>query len=148
MTEPDAIEAISAAFTTGWPALQPSVPFALENELGSIASIPPTDATSFALLTITMTTSMQLTSGEVGARFVGRNGWIQVKLWTPAGDRSAAARALAKSASDLLEMQNIPGPDPADETIDTQTASTMTVGNDGRWYMLLVRVPFTFFEMK
>ena len=94
------------------------------------------------------TTSDQLTSGETGARLVGRNGWIQVKLWTPAATRTARANQLVGFVQTILEMKNIAGPNPADETIDTRAASTQEAGNDGRWYMLLVRVPFTFYETK
>lgn len=149
MTEPQACEAITKAFVT-WAAAQssPGLSYAVENELGALPTIPPATSSRFALLTITPTTSDQLTSGEVGARFVGRNGWIQIKLWVPSGERTAGIGALESSARTAMEMQNIIGPVATDETIDTRAGYVQTVGNDGRWYMQVLRIPYTFFETK
>lgn len=138
---------MSLAFTTGWPLAAPTVPFAIENEAGALPTIPPATATSFAFLTIVPTTSDQLTSGEPGSRLVGRNGWIQVKLWTPAGDRTDDMDALVEAVKSIFEMVNLAGPS-GGETVDTRASSTDTIGTDGRWYMRLVRTPYTMFETK
>jgi hypothetical protein len=142
VTEAQAIELIAATFADGWTAGRPEVPFAIENEPAAMPS-----SGSFALLTIVPTTSDQATSGEVGTRLVARNGWIQVKLWTPAGGGIAGAHTLVQVVREIFEMQNLVGPD-GGESIDTRVTSTMPLGTDGRWFMLLARTPFTFFETK
>lgn len=133
--------AIATAFVTGWSAAAPDVPFALRNE-----ALPSSD--TFALLTVTMTTGGQLTSGGVGERFVGRNGWIVVKLWTPTNQGTARMDALIELVKGVFEMKNIPGPVASDEAIDTGVTTPQDGGEDGRWFMMLARTPFVVYETK
>jgi hypothetical protein len=144
VTEAQAIELISRTFVAGWKAARPDVPFAIENEPGEL---PSAGAVNFAYLTVVPTTNESLTSGEAGTRLVGRNGWIQVKLWVPAGDRTAGAYALAEVVRRIFELRNLIGPG-GGESLDTRASSTQPIGTDGRWFMLLVRTPFTYFETK
>lgn len=148
MTPEQADEAITRAFTTQWPVLQPAVPLVTPNEIGELPTDPPATATRFAALEIISTPGEQLTMGGPGSRLVGRNGWIQVKLWVPSGERTEGMHALYASVREIFEMTNIAGPDPTDETIDTGTSYDQPGGNDGRWCLTLVRTPFTYYETK
>lgn len=148
MTEPEALEAIAKTFVARWPVVAPGVPFAVENKTGTLPTIPPATADQFAQLQVVMTTSDQLTSGEVGARLMGRNGWIQVKLWSPGGEGTGRSDALAEAARQVFEATDIFGPTLGDEPVNTMTTSTQPGGTDGRWFVRLSRTPFTFYETK
>jgi hypothetical protein len=78
VTEAQARELIAATFAAAWPVATDGVPFSLDNEA------EPTSDT-FASCTVTMTTSTTTTQGARGTRRERTNGWIQVKIWTPAG---------------------------------------------------------------
>ena len=140
MTEAEAKRVIAAAFIAGWTAKAPDVPFSIENEGAPSGEV-------FALLTITMTTGQQLTMGPPTERFVGRNGWIVVKLWGPTNEGTTRLDLLSEVVRDIFEMKFLAGPT-GDEAIDTDVTSTQSGGNDGRWLMQLARTPFTVYETK
>lgn len=142
MTEAQANEVITAAFVTGWPAASGNVPFVTDN---FAITLPASGF--FAALTITPTTTAQLTSGEADTRLVDRSGWITVKLWGPAGAGTAGTDALVEAVRGLFEMKNLARVGDS-ETIDTGTTTKTPIGTDGRWYMVLARTPFTFYETK
>lgn len=150
MTEAQAIQAISKVFASGWTIAQPTVPFAIENEFGgALPTIPPATADRFAFMRVVTTTSNQATAGGVGERLVERNGWIRVKFWVPAGERTDGVWVLIEAAKGILEMKDIAGPPGDDETIDTFTGSVSdTDDGDGRWFTKLLSVPYTFYETK
>ncbi len=137
MTEAQAIELIEATFATGWAAAQPTVPFALEND-----PLPTSDA--FVQLTTTFTTSNDTTQGALGTKRVQCNGWIVVKMWTPAGAGRALAAQLADSVRGIFEVVPLPSPVPGEESLLTQPGSTVTIGTDGRWFMQMRRIPMWF----
>jgi len=150
VTEAQMRELVSATFATGWRAARPDVGFALDNET---AELPPVGADSFALLTIMLTGARQMTTGGRGIRRVQRAGWLQVKLWTPANTGAAGAAGLAGTVLNLLEMVDMPSPITGDEPVNTQAEMASpgrhaAGGEDGRWYMTLVRIPFTYAETK
>lgn len=132
-------ELVSSTFAAAWATAAPGVPLVLENE-----GIPSGDIQ--ALLTIELTTSQQMTHGTRGARRTQRNGWIQVKLWSPANAGVAGAAALGDAVREILEMVSLPSPIAGDEPVTTQAANSGPSGTDGRWYMTLVRIPFWFVE--
>lgn len=134
-------EVVSAAFKTAWEAAQPSVPLVLENE-----ALPSSD--TFVLMTIAMTSAAQTTHGRVGTRRVRRDGWIQVKLWSPANAGAAGMAGLCDTVRGILEMVSLPSPVAGDDPVTTLAANMGPSGADGRWYMQLVRVPFWFRELK
>lgn len=127
-------ELVSATMVTAWTAQVPGIPLVLENE-----ARPSAD--SFALLTITPTTSAQMTLGRAGIRRTRRDGWIVVKLWGPANAGSAGLAALADTVRGILEMVALPSPVVGEEPVVTFAAHTQPIGEDGRWYMSMVRVP-------
>lgn len=133
-------EAVTAAFITGWGATSP---LAIDNEPEDMPS-----SGNFAALTITTTTSQQRTQGAPGTRRVKRNAWATVKLWVPAGERTAGMAVLVQLVRSLLEMVDIASPIAGEEAITTLAASGLPVGTDGRWYIELVRVPFWYAETK
>jgi hypothetical protein len=138
MTEAQMREAVSAVFVAGWTA----TPFTLDNEAIDMGS------SSFASLTITPTTSSQMTMGARGTRRTRRDGWITVKLWVTADTGATGMAALKGAVRNLLEMISIPSPLASDEQITTLAGSDTPVGVDGRWYMELVRLPFWYSETK
>jgi len=142
MTEAQAIELISATFAAAWPAASSNVPYALDNRA---IELPPT--ASFAALTITHTTAAQLTSGAAGSRFVDRNGWITVKLWGAAGAGRYGLAQLVGAVRAIFEMVNLPAPD-GGEPLTTGASVTQEIGTDTRWFTLMVRTPFSYYETK
>jgi hypothetical protein len=152
VTELEAVEAIKAMFVAAWDAQLPGIPLALENE------IMPT-ADTFGMLTIQHTGGAQRTTGGRGIRRVERTGYLNVKLWTPAGvgtsrspDEIVAGVAprlteLSAIVRGILEMVDIDAPS-GGESITTQAAIPPVTSTDGRWAMGLVRVPFTYAETK
>jgi hypothetical protein len=147
MTEAQMRELVSATFATGWPAIAPTVPFSLESEG---AAIPPPDSEFFAYLSIQPTSSVQLTTGKRGVRKVRRNLWIQVKLWGPADQGSAAIAELSDKVADLLEMVSLTSPTAGDDPVVTQAAQSGPSGadTDGRWFMSVTRIPGWYMEVK
>lgn len=144
MTETQMRELVSAAFIAGWTAAQPEVPFALEDE-----PLPTSD--EFALLTIVPTTGGQMTQGRPGTRRVQRKIWIQVKLWSPAGAGAQRITQLGDDAQDIFELKSFPSPNAGDEPLTVQAATGIKRGGtadatDGRWTMLVVRLPATYYE--
>lgn len=147
MTEVDAHEALSARFAAQWPDAAPGVPFAIENEPGELPAIPPNEADSFALFQLVPTTSSQMTMGGPGEREIRRNGWIQIKLWTPAGARTDGMGQLAQAVRSLFEFKSIAGVDASTETIDVLDCTPQSTQNDGRWYSRVIVAPYQFFEL-
>ena len=146
MTETQMRELVSATFVAGWGAAQPLVPFALEDE-----ALPSTD--EFAVLTIVPTTGMQMTQGRAGTRRVMRRLWIQIKLWSPAGNGAARITELGDAAQNIFELQSLPSPIPGDDPLTIQAATGIkragsADATDGRWTMLLVRLPAWYSETK
>lgn len=134
-------ELVCSTFAAAWPTASGGVPFALENE-----ALPSAD--TFVQLTITPTTGAQATHGKRGNRKVTRRGWIQVKMWGPANVGSAGLAALGDVAQGILEMVSLPSPIAGDDPVTTLAANNGPAGEDGRWYMGLLRVPFWYRETK
>ena len=141
MTEPQMRELISATFAAAWAGAAAGVPLVLENE-----AMPSGD--TFAQLTITPTTSTQATHGRVGRRKVRRRGWIQVKLWGPTNAGAAGLTALGDVAQGILEMVALPSPIAGADPVTTMAANAGPSGEDGRWYMNVLRFPFWYTETK
>ena len=142
MNEAQAIELISATFVAAWPAASGNVPYALDNR--AIELVP---TQSFAALTTTHTTSEQLTSGGAGTRFVDRRGWITVKLWGSAGAGRYDIALLVDVVRAIFELKELPAPD-GGEPLTTRASVTQEIGTDTRWYMVMVRTPFSYYELK
>ena len=143
MTEAQARELISATFATAWSAAQPSVPLAIDNET---ISLP--DTGNFAALSIALTTSSQMTQGGPGTRRFRRDGWALVKLWAPAGTRTAGASDMADTVRAVLEGKSFVSPIAGDEALTTLGSNATPPSNDERWYITVVRVPFWYAETK
>jgi hypothetical protein len=98
------------------------------------------------LLVVPMTTSRATTQGAKHRRRVQRDGWIQVKAWSPANEGRAGAAALADAVRQILELVDLPSPISGDEPVTTFAGVTQTIGTDGRWYTQLVRIPFWYVD--
>jgi hypothetical protein len=151
VTEAQARELISATFAAAWPTVSGDAPFALDNEV-----LPSSD--TFALCTVMLTTSGTTTQGAPRTRRERTTGWIQVKLWTPAGvgvtrsqDDIAAgvtprATELAEAVKAIFRLKDLPAPVAGQEPLRTGSPVTLTIGTDGRWFLQLVRTPFWYVE--
>lgn len=140
MTEADAIEAISQRWASAWPGLQPTIPFTLENE-----SFDAVD--KWARVTVRMTSSRQHTIGPAPNRRFERRGNIFVQLF---GALDAGRRPLAQLASDvrtIFEAQSIAGVS-GGEPIITYAANTQDVTTDLRWFIVVMIIPFVFYETR
>jgi hypothetical protein len=143
VTEVQMRELVSATFATAWAAAEPEVPIWLENEA------QPT-APAFVALTITPTTSRQMTQGRVGTRRVMRNLWLQVRLWSALDEGSARLAALGDVAQGILEMVSLSSPSASDEPLTTLAAQAGAGGQSkiGKWYVALLRIPGWYAETK
>lgn len=131
-------ELVSATFLAGWEAARPAIPAVLEDD-----QLPAAD--TFVQLTITPTTSSQQTAGRRATRRVERQGWAVVKMWVPALSGAASVAAdLVGTVRAILELVDLPSPIAGDDSLSTAASNQQSVGTDGRWYMLLVRTPFTY----
>jgi hypothetical protein len=151
VTEAQGRELIAATFAAAWPAASEGVPFALDNE-----ALPCAD--TFASCTVTLTTSGTTTQGARGTRRERTSGWIQVKIWTPAGvgvnrspddiavGEAPRAAELAEAVKAIFRMKDLPSPVAAQEPLRTGSPVTLTIGTDGRWFLQLVRTPFWYVE--
>lgn len=136
-------EVVSAAFVDGWTAAAPGVPYALENE---VLALP--ESGNYATLTVTTTTSAQLTTGGPGTRKVQRNGWLVVKLWEAANTGGLGLSVLIDKVRSVFEMKNFASPVSGDQSLTTFATNGEPGGTDGRWAMALARTPFWYTETK
>lgn len=141
MTEGQMREVVSAAFVSGWTTAQPSIPLALENE-----ALPSAD--SFVMLTIVTSNSQQATMGRTGTRRVKRQGYVQLKLWGPKDQGVAGITALADAAQGILEMKSLPSPLAEDDPVTFLASQNGGNTTDGRWFMILTRLPFWYSETR
>lgn len=139
MTESQALELITATFIAGWTAAMPDVPYTLRNEV-----LPSAD--TFVLMTATITTSKQTTQGPRATRRLVRNGWVQIKTWTPANGGALPSAALADAARGIFELRDVPSVVAGDEAMRFYEGTSMAPVQDDRWESQVVRVPFTFVD--
>lgn len=138
MTEAQAIEAISELVVAQWAVVSSNLPIALDNE-----ALPAVD--SFAQLTIKHAVSRQMTQGAIGTRRFERRGIIFVKLWGPVDAGRRGLSAFSDGIRAFLGSTSInAGGDP--EPITTLDALPQEAGVDGRWFMLVVQVPFRYYS--
>ncbi|HET9893236.1 MAG TPA: hypothetical protein VFQ42_22350 [Mycobacterium sp.] len=134
-------EVVSAAFVTGWRAQRPDVPVWLENE-----AQPTADA--YVSLTITPTTSRQMTLGRAGTRRVQRQVYLQVKIWSAKDAGSVPLAALGDVAQGILEMKSFGG-SASDEPVITQLAqAVLGKATEHRWSIAIMRIPAWYSETK
>jgi hypothetical protein len=137
VTEAAAIELVLAQFATQWAALQPTIPFVLENEAMSAAD-------TFALCTVTHTAGAQISQGNTGNRRVERKGFIFVKLHAPVDVGRRQTSQLADTARTIFECVTLAA---SPEPVTVLAGETIEVGVDGRWYMTMVRFPFRYYAV-
>jgi hypothetical protein len=138
MTEAQALEAISARWadpTTGWPSLQPAVPFTFEN-------IKYEAADRWARVTVRMTSSRQRSMGPAPFRRFERRGQIFVQLFGAVGVGRAELAGLVETVRTLYEAQTL-GTD-----LTTYAANTQDVATEKKWFMVVVTIPFTHIESR
>ncbi len=139
MTEQQACEAIVEAWSTGWVALHPDVPFTLDNEAFDAASAPDT----WARVTIVPSLRAQGSMGPVGSQRFESKGYIAVQLFTPSDAGASTARGLCDDVRKVLERKGFVV---GSETVVTFAGSTKSPTTDGRWYQVTVTVPFLYWQ--
>ena len=140
MTEADAVEAIFERWATSWGALQPSIPFALDNE--AFVGVD-----KFARVTIVHSTAQQLSLGPPGSRRFERRGNITVQLFAPIDQGRKTLSLLVADVRTTFESQAIASPSGGDPLI-TFAASTHELAQDDRWYGLAVAIAFVYYERR
>jgi hypothetical protein len=141
VTEAQMRELVAGTFLAGWTAALPDVPLWLEGEVR-----PTSDR--FARLSVVPSASAQLTVGRAGTRRIRRHGWAVVKLWGPSNAGVAGVAAMVDVVKTILEVVSLDSPNASDERLTTQAANTEPGGEDPRWLMMLVRIPFWYSETK
>lgn len=142
MTEAQAVEAIQEAWEAGWEALHPAdpndpdhVPYVFDNEAA------PTEAT-WARVAIVPTVRDQTSLGPPGSRRYEQRGQIAVQLFGPVDAGRGPLVTLADDVRTVLEGKSLGG------GVYTEGAATRAIPATGDWDMLVVTVPFAFYEQR
>lgn len=149
MKESEANKALLARFIVQWPTkvggtqAAPTVPYALDNRKLEVA--PP-----FASVELLNLDGDQETMGQPGNRKYLRRGFIDVKLYGPAGAGRGSTDQLAEYVRDIFESQSIGAVDAEERGITTYTTSGRPIKDEnypGLW-CYLVRTPYEFLEKR
>jgi hypothetical protein len=143
LTEADAIELLSARWVAQWGALQPGVPYALENE-GFRSSLP-----AWALVFFRHTTSRQMTMGPPGGRRFERKGNIIVLLF---GAIDVGRQPLSLLVADVRTVFEAKRLNLVSDPLWTYAATSVEGGKngkttDGEWFQQNVTIPFMYTEL-
>jgi hypothetical protein len=141
VTEADAIEAIEAAWVAQWPTLQPTVPFALDNESFTTVS-------TWARVSVLHTTSIQASHGGLGSRRWERAGNIWVQLFGEVDVGRKALSLLVADVRSIYEGVQLASPIAGDEPVVTGALATRESPTDNRWLMQTCVVPFYYYALR
>lgn len=137
ITELEAHEAVYQRFKSQWDTLQPSVPYCFANEKFTELQ---DGTTSWAIVELRGTDSVQHTLGQAGSREWLRQANVWVRLFTPLNGGVGPAMALVDSVRQVFEGADYGG------VHSSGGARVVPVGSDGRWYEVVVISPVTYYE--
>ncbi len=140
MNRAEAEEAILERWDSSWSSLQPAIPFTFDNE-----EFEGVD--QWARVTIRPSSSRQVTMGPVGSRRFERRGNIFVQLFGPIDVGSKPLALLSADVRTALESRSIAGVG-GGEPVSTYAANEQDVGTDGRWYIVVLSVAFSYHETR
>jgi hypothetical protein len=150
MTRADARKAILQTWIAAWHTKvggsqsAPTVPYAIDNRRMTQTSGP------FAVVEITGLPSDQVTMGAVGLRRFERPGFIEVRLYGPRDQGTAALDTLAEHVKDIFEATRI-GAIGEHHGITTYAANVTEDRSSTEYpdlWCVLVRVGFEFHERR
>lgn len=130
--EAAATEELAQLFSAGWSSRRPAVPLALEGESFDAAD-------QWARFSVIHATRHQTTFGG-GTRRVEVRGFAAVQLFAPANAGQLELAAMAEDARSVLD--GVTG-----AIVTTYQGTTRPAGEDGRWIVALVVVPFWYVEL-
>lgn len=134
MDSETAAATMTTYFNTSWVA----TPWRRDNEQSALGE----GTASFASVAILPGARAQSTLGRAGNRKFFRRDVFQVTIATPKDVGQGQATRLAELVCDLFEAYRNGGLYVADGI------AVRRVGNDGRWYRVVVDVPFNYHELK
>lgn len=136
----DAKTTIVNAWDAAWTAVQPTVPYVLDNEQFA----EPNPPSAWVRFSIRHTTGDVMSQGSP-ARF-RRKGNLMVQVFSPIDAGTNAMDVLVKNVIDAIEKQEW-GSVPVDP-VNTQGASPREQPADGQWAITLIVCPFEYWESK
>lgn len=135
MTLSEAREALYARMAAQWadrtPVTHPNIKFDADAQ-----------DTSWVRMTVRSAERQQRSIGDVGNRQFEATGIVFFQIFTPVNQGMAAADTLVAAVKDIFESVRV------SSTLVTRAASPREVGPDGKWYMVVVTVPFTYDEVR
>lgn len=138
MTPSDAYKAILQHFGTEWSALNPAVPYTIDNRRLTQPTPP------FAQVEITNLGSDQRTMGKAGNRRFERRGFIDVRLYAARDVGRGQLDSLAETVTEIFEALDLSG-------LRTYATSVTELRSNREYpalWCLLVRTPFEFDETR
>lgn len=132
----EATEAVLGAFAAVW-----SAPFITDNE----DQAPPADGTSWARIVVRDEASDQETLGIAPQRKFERHARVIVQIFAPVNQGIKPALALGVTVRNAFEGVTLSGPLHFRGVLVRQASGGQT---DGRWVMVIVEAPFTYWEQK
>lgn len=139
MTEAEAYEAVCQRWKAVWDTLHPTdAPSCFENKKFN----EPDPESSWARVTMRQLDSNQHTLGAPGSRKWQRDAAIWVQLFRPLGEGMASLASLVDDVRAVFEGVSFGGIDPAG------SPRMQTVGQDGKWFLVLVICPVTYYETR
>lgn len=150
MTEAQAIEAITAAFNGAWQTQQPTVPVLDENEASTAFE-------AWVRLSVTHTSRQQATLGQATSRRFEARGLISVQIFGVPNAGRHPVSLLADNVRQILESASLPQRDGSGNplvggdaviTFGARTQEVRDPKDAGTWYMVVVLVPFLYWETR
>jgi hypothetical protein len=140
MQQAQAATLIQTKWLTDWPALSGAVETFLDNEVAQ-------EQPEFALLNVMRMPDSQESLGGAGNRRFRRNGLISIKICVGIDAGRARSDALVQAATGIFEAKTLP-PSGTDDVVKTYAANVRELGSDGQHYIVLITIPFAFWELK
>ena len=138
LTQAQARAVLYTHWDANWPILQPNVPYQKEN----LKFSEPSPPTKWARVSLRHLRSEQDTMGVIGQRIYERPANIWCQFFGPVHSGNAGLDALCDSAKSFLEGVSFGGIVPAG------AADPQEIGEDGRWYEVVLIIPVTYYERK
>jgi hypothetical protein len=133
----EARESVYQRFLERWDLSHPTVPYALDNE----DFAPPTDGSPWARVSLRNMTSVQDTLGMEGARRWHRRALVMVQIFTPINEGAGSADVLAATVRGMFEGASFEG-------LDFEASLIREGVPDGRWWLVLVESPLSYYETR
>lgn len=141
MTEAEAIEVLTDAFTDGWELLHPDdasdpdyCPVALEGE--TFAALP-----TWVRFSIVAMTGEQRSMGGEGERLTGDSGMIAVQVFCEVNEGTGARAQLCDDVRTVLQLKSFYYPG-IDEPVRVFKGVSQNPGTEGRWLTQNVLLPY------